>query len=207
MLSLQPCTGSSCEASVEAHFSSVMLGLTMLGAALYWWAGPLSHSMPFRLSAGSLGFMALSVLILIFVLSRFVAPSKLCICTSGFTTGKLGMHRVLTGCHPCRITVHESGPVVMLINCSRKMCPDVVCRAIPNKRGIAAATMAVGSTFGAFVRYLFGRWLPTFEQLMHSKASTLRTPQTLARGHPCKGSIVSSELACIMPDTSNWHCA
>ena len=77
VLSLQPCTGSSCEASVEAHFSYVMLGLTLLGAALYWWAGPLSHSMPFRLSAGSLGFMALSVLILIFVLSRFVATSTL----------------------------------------------------------------------------------------------------------------------------------
>ncbi len=55
---------------MEAKFSYVLLGQTLLGAALYWWAGPLSHSMPFRLSAGSLGFMALSVLILIFVLSR-----------------------------------------------------------------------------------------------------------------------------------------
>ena len=55
---------------MQAHFSYVLLGQTLLGAALYWWAGPLSHSMPFRLSAGSLGFMALSVLILIFVLSR-----------------------------------------------------------------------------------------------------------------------------------------
>ena len=55
---------------MEAEFSLVMLGQTVLGAALYWWAGPLSHSMPFRLSAGSLGFMALSVLILIFMLSR-----------------------------------------------------------------------------------------------------------------------------------------
>ena len=55
---------------MEAKLSYVLLGQTLLGAALYRWAGPLSHSMPFRLSAGSLGFMALSVLILIFVLSR-----------------------------------------------------------------------------------------------------------------------------------------
>ena len=56
----------------------MLLGQTLLGAALYWWAGPLSHSMPFRLSAGSLGFMALSVLILIFVLSRSDAFPCLC---------------------------------------------------------------------------------------------------------------------------------
>lgn len=71
--------GFACEASVEAKFSYVLLGQTILGAALYWWAGPLSHSMPFRLSAGSLGFMALSVLILIFVLSRsdsYPAPNS-----------------------------------------------------------------------------------------------------------------------------------
>ncbi len=61
------------------------------------------------------------------------------------------------------------------MHCFGTMYSDVACRAVPNKRGIAAATMAVGSTFGAFVRYLFGRWLPTFEQLMHSKVSTSRT--------------------------------
>ena len=65
-----PAAGFTTEAFVEAKFSYVLLGQTLVGAALYWWAGPLSHSMPFRLSAGSLGFMALSVLILIFVLSR-----------------------------------------------------------------------------------------------------------------------------------------
>ena len=191
---------------MEAHFSYVMLGLTLLGAALYWWAGPLSHSMPFRLSAGSLGFMALSVLILIFVLSRFVAPSTLCICTSRVTTRRLRMHRMLTGYRPCRIAVRESTLEVMWMHCFRKMCPDVACRAIPNKRGIAAATMAVGSTFGAFVRYLFGRWLPTFEQLMHSKVSpTESTPlhRAWAREHQS----FFHELACAAPDPGIWHCA
>ena len=72
-----PAAGFACQASVQAEFSFVMLGQTLLGAALYWWAGPLSHSMPFRLSAGSLSFMALSALILIFVLSRCDLPWQL----------------------------------------------------------------------------------------------------------------------------------
>lgn len=55
---------------MEEKFSPLLLGQGILGAALYWFAGPLSHSLFFRLSAGSLGFMLLSVLILIFVLSR-----------------------------------------------------------------------------------------------------------------------------------------
>jgi len=38
---------------------------------------------------------------------------------------------------------------------------------------MAAAATAVGSTFGGFVRYFFGRWIPTFEQLMYSKVPTL----------------------------------
>lgn len=62
--------GFVCSATVEEKVSYVQLAQEVLGAALYWWAGPLSHSIFFRLSAGSLGFMLLSVLILIFVLSR-----------------------------------------------------------------------------------------------------------------------------------------
>ncbi len=63
--------GFVCTATVEEKVSGVQLAQGVLGAALYWWAGPLSHSLFFRLSAGSLGFMMLSVLILIFVLSRY----------------------------------------------------------------------------------------------------------------------------------------
>ena len=62
--------GFVCTARAEEKVSGVQLAQGVLGAALYWWAGPLSHSIFFRLSAGSLGFMMLSVLILIFVLSR-----------------------------------------------------------------------------------------------------------------------------------------
>ena len=57
-------------AQVDEKFSPWLLGQGILGAALYLFAGPLSHSLFFRLSAGSLGFVLLSVLILIFVLSR-----------------------------------------------------------------------------------------------------------------------------------------
>ena len=70
--------GFACSATVEEKVSYVQLAQGVLGAALYWWAAPLSHSMFFRLSAGSLGFMLLSVLILIFVLSRcWPAPRQL----------------------------------------------------------------------------------------------------------------------------------
>ncbi|CAL8462177.1 g1708 [Coccomyxa elongata] len=106
-------SGFICTATVEEKVSGVQLAQGVLGAALYWWAGPLSHSLFFRLSAGSLGFMMLSVLILIFVLSR----------------------------------------------------------AVPNKRGMGAAFALLGSTFSGLVRYWFGRWIPTFEQLMYSKAA------------------------------------
>ncbi|BDA46042.1 probable nuclear envelope integral membrane protein 1 [Coccomyxa sp. Obi] len=106
-------SGFVCTATVEEKVSYVQLAQGVLGAALYWWAGPLSHSMFFRLSAGSLGFMMLSVLILIFVLSR----------------------------------------------------------AVPNKRGMGAACAVLGSTFTGLVRYWFGRWIPTFEQLMYSKVA------------------------------------
>ncbi|EIE24259.1 hypothetical protein COCSUDRAFT_65818 [Coccomyxa subellipsoidea C-169] len=106
-------SGFVCTATVEEKVSFVQLAQGVLGAALYWWAGPLSHSMFFRLSAGSLGFMLLSVLILIFVLSR----------------------------------------------------------ALPNKRGMGAAFAVLGSTFTGLMRYCFGRWIPTFEQLMYSKVA------------------------------------
>lgn len=42
-------------------------------------------------------------------------------------------------------------------------------RALPNKRGMAAAFTVLGSTFTGLMRYWFGRWIPTFEQLMYSK--------------------------------------
>lgn len=47
-------------------------------------------------------------------------------------------------------------------------------RALPNKKGMGAAFAVLGSTFTGLMRYCFGRWIPTFEQLMYSKVS----PQT-----------------------------
>ena len=47
----------------------------------------------------------------------------------------------------------------------------VIRRALPNKRGMGAAFALLGSTFTGLMRYWFGRWIPTFEQLMYSKVS------------------------------------
>lgn len=43
-------------------------------------------------------------------------------------------------------------------------------RAVPGKRGMAATFAVLGSTFSGGVHYIFGRWIPTFEQLISSKA-------------------------------------
>ncbi len=42
-------------------------------------------------------------------------------------------------------------------------------RAVPGKRGMAATFAVLGSTFSGLVHYLFGRFIPTFQQLMSSK--------------------------------------
>lgn len=55
---------------MEEGVSYIQVAQGLLGAALHWWAAPLSASLFFRLSAGSLGFMLLSLLILAFILSR-----------------------------------------------------------------------------------------------------------------------------------------
>ncbi len=155
--------GFVCTATVEEKVSFVQLAQGVLGAALYWWAGPLSHSMFFRLSAGSLGFMLLSVLILIFVLSR-CAPTSWCsilACTRRLMFVQATLISVLYICH-----VHcQSEPQYP------RIYTCLVCRALPNKRGMGAAFAVLGSTFTGLMRYCFGRWIPTFEQLMYSKVS------------------------------------
>ena len=104
---------------------------------------------------------------------------------------------MLTGLHTCCSAVDESGPVVMWLCYFRKLWSDAACRAIPEKSGIAAVTMTVGSPFAAFVRYLFGRWLPTFEQLMHSKVSPYGSSQSLAIQH--QPSSLSLHAQCLTP--------
>ncbi len=54
------------------------------------------------------------------------------------------------------------------------------CRAVPNKRGVAAVATVAGSTFSGLVRYFFGRWVPTFEQLMRSKVPPMPYPAQIS---------------------------
>ena len=44
-------------------------------------------------------------------------------------------------------------------------------RAVPGKRGMAAMFAVLGSTFSGLMHYIFGRWIPTFEQLVSSKVA------------------------------------
>ncbi len=56
-------------------------------------------------------------------------------------------------------------------------------RAVPNKRGMGAACAVLGSTFSGLVRYCFGRWIPTFEQLMYSKVKANMSCHDMAPQH------------------------
>lgn len=65
--------GGNCTFDVSQQFSVIKLSLGILGLILYSFAAPLSESMLFRLGAGSMSFMLLSALILLFVLYRYLS--------------------------------------------------------------------------------------------------------------------------------------
>ena len=73
-----------CTVELEEHISYFMIAQTIAGVLLFLFASQLSASMFFRLGTGSAGVMLLSVLILLFLLSRYKVhevphiPSKCC---------------------------------------------------------------------------------------------------------------------------------
>jgi hypothetical protein len=67
--------GGKCTFKESQSFSLLMLGQGIIGTLLYTFATPLSASMFFRLTTGSFGFMLLSLLIVLFIISRCSALS------------------------------------------------------------------------------------------------------------------------------------
>ncbi|KAK9855139.1 hypothetical protein WJX84_006268 [Apatococcus fuscideae] len=102
--------GQQCSFQLEQDFSYVLLGMGVAGALLFLFSTPLSTSQPFRLSAGTLGFMALSVAILLVFISRH----------------------------------------------------------LPSKKSVVVAFGIFGSSFAAVMQSLFGRWIPSYHQLIYS---------------------------------------
>lgn len=43
------------------------------------------------------------------------------------------------------------------------------CRMTPNKKSMAAAFAVFGSSISGLVRWLFGRWVPSWQQLVYNK--------------------------------------
>ena len=43
------------------------------------------------------------------------------------------------------------------------------CRSVPNKRHMAAVTALFGSSFLGLLKYFFGTWIPSFDQLVTNK--------------------------------------
>lgn len=66
--------GKLCKVEVDEHISLLMIAQTLAGAFLFLNASRLSASVFFRLGTGSAGVMLLSVLILLFLISRSLHP-------------------------------------------------------------------------------------------------------------------------------------
>ena len=62
--------GYKCGFQLEKDLSYVLLGMTVAGGLLFLFSTQLSKSQPFRLSAGTLSFMALSLAIILVFISR-----------------------------------------------------------------------------------------------------------------------------------------
>ncbi|KAL3144980.1 hypothetical protein ABBQ32_003484 [Trebouxia sp. C0010 RCD-2024] len=100
-----------CELKSSEQTSPYLILAGIVGLALFFHAEQLSQSLSFRISTGSLIFMLLAVLVLVFTLARMT----------------------------------------------------------PNKKSMAAAFAVFGSSISGLVRWLFGRWVPSWHQLVYNK--------------------------------------
>ncbi|KAI7842677.1 hypothetical protein COHA_003608 [Chlorella ohadii] len=90
--------GRACQMSRTETFSMARLLAAAVGGFLFWNAAPLSTSTPFRLTGGTLGFMALSSLIVLLYLYRRVPhKGKLLAGTAVFGSSFLATMRWLFG--------------------------------------------------------------------------------------------------------------
>ena len=49
------------------------------------------------------------------------------------------------------------------------MTSESVFRSVPNKKHMAAATALFGSSVLGLLKYFFGTWIPSFQQLVSNK--------------------------------------
>lgn len=102
---------AKCHLEISEQVSIPLVVAGIAGVLLFFNAELLSQSLTFRVSTGTLAFMLLAVLLLVFMLAR----------------------------------------------------------QTPNKKSMAAAFAFFGSSLSGLVRYLFGRWIPSWQQLIHNK--------------------------------------
>ncbi len=86
-----------------------------------------------------------------------------------------------------------------MVQAQFEACICVMARAVPNKKGMGAAFALLGSTFSGLVRYWFGRWIPTFEQLMYSKVKPHRCLEMALQHH------TYLQLACMAEPKSHYQ--
>ncbi|DBA86672.1 hypothetical protein WJX77_004815 [Trebouxia sp. C0004] len=102
---------ANCNLRTSEQLSVPLIIAGIVGVALFFNAGLLSQSLSFRITTGSVTFMLLAVVMLVFVLARMT----------------------------------------------------------PNKKSMAAVFAVFGSSVSGLVRYLFGRWIPSWQQLVYNK--------------------------------------
>lgn len=142
-----------------------------------------------RLTGGTLGVMALSSIIVLFILYRWsclvVGPAGLGL---GLGVGTLGrsagwlalLHAGLGGrvrpVGPGMVHGRGSPPAALPL-------PLGHCRKVPHKGKLLAGTAIFGSTFLAAMRWLFGVWLPSLHQASHpGRRAAAPAPHPLVTG-------------------------
>lgn len=155
-------TQHACTLERRAAFSMGRFLLSVLGTFLFWNAPGLSASTPFRLTGGTLGFMACSVLIFLFVLYRQVRCAMYCAVLCFVVLYRAAL------CYALKLAPACSCCLPLLAQPRAVHCASLRCRQLPHKRSLAVGTALFGSSLLGAVRYLFGTWLPSASQLARS---------------------------------------
>lgn len=197
-----------CKFEVSEHLSPRLMVQGLAGAALFFNADLLTHSSFFRLSTGTLGFTALSLGIVLFILYRHASscplPSLGFTCvprqwrelpgrpilpgTVAWLAAMRNRHAMATLCFVSSRPGQGSrlSPVVHT-PCSAAVAERLtqvwrVCRSVPNKKTLMAGAALFGSSMLGVVRWFFGAWIPSYDQLIYNKVCPMNPSVLLAPG-------------------------
>ncbi len=200
----------------------------LLGWLLFSQAHHLVHSSVFRLGSGTAGFVMLSTLIVAFIIYRCVwtrrkldSAAGQCIRSAGCVRGKLpkaASRQLLVLVDPiretrcataskCRVPWH-----VDTLNCSVCFCIVTTQawtrRSVPNKKHMAAATALFGTSILGLLKYFFGTWIPSFQQLVSNKVpSAVGAFSAMNQRTMCRSATFLTEHVHAVLHGCDMHCS